>query len=169
MRARGLWEVHPVTTIRALALCGVVSLFMLAAPSARAQSDGVPSLEGVWTGKATSVYWDQTNVSHANPKNKYKSKVNVTISQGALAAIELTITFAKAFPVSTGTTQTSLVLDGFVGNSHASAGEQATMSLPAVTLSGTINKKGTKLTLTGVAASTEFTHQITIKLKKTSP
>jgi hypothetical protein len=39
----------------------------------------------------------------------------------------------------------------------------------SVTLSGVTNKAGTKLTFTGVGASGDFTHEITIKLKKQSP
>jgi len=40
---------------------------------------------------------------------------------------------------------------------------------PAVTLSGIANKNGTRLTLNGVAASTEFTHEMVFKLTKQNP
>jgi hypothetical protein len=81
-----------VTTIRALAVCGVLSLFMLAASGARAQSDGIPTISGDWTGKITSVYWDQTADGPPHPKHKFKSKVDVAIDQKG-GEILLTISF----------------------------------------------------------------------------
>jgi hypothetical protein len=169
MRARGLWEVHLVTAIRLWLICSVAFSFMLVAPAARAQSDGVPTIAGAWSGKVTSVFWDQTNAGPPKPRNKYKSKVDVTITQGADGAIEMTLTFDDPFPVDTGTVQTTLTLTGFVGNYHLSAGEESTLTLPAVTLSGSSNKKAKNLSLTGVAASGEFTHELKIKLKRLSP
>ena len=157
-----------MTAIRVLLVCSLSSLFVLAAPAARADSDGVPSISGSWSGKITSKYWDQTSTGAVHPKQKYKSKVAVTIDQAG-AAIEMTLNFNQAFPVDTSSSLPSLVLTGFVGNYHVSAAEDSTAALPAVAWSGTTNKKGTKLTLTGVAASTEFTQEIVVKLKKTGP
>src|SRR5262245_54600113 len=168
MRARGLWEVHLVTTMRALALCGVVSLFMLAVPDARADSDGVPTVGGEWTGKVTSVYWDQTNGGAARPKHKYKSKLDATIAQKG-GAILITLDFDSIFPVDTGGGTATLTLTGNIGNYHLSGVAEAAPGIPAVALSGTSNKKGTKITLTGVAASGDFTHQIKIKIKRIAP
>jgi hypothetical protein len=153
--------------VRSLLVCSAVCLFALAAPRARADSDAVPSVAGAWSGKITSVYWDQTNDSSVHPKKKYKSSVDVTITQVG-PQIEMTLSFGEDFPVDASSVLSSLVLEGFVGNYHASAGEDPTLTLPAVLLSGTSNKKADRLTWTGTAASTEFTHQITIKLKKTS-
>ena len=41
--------------------------------------------------------------------------------------------------------------------------------MPAVEVSGSSNKKGNKLTLTGVAVSSEFTQEIKVKLKRIAP
>lgn len=157
-----------MTTIRRLLVCSFASLFVLAAAAARAQSDGVPTIAGAWSGKVTSVYWDQTNAGPPKPKNKFKSKVDVTITQGADGAIEMTLTFDDPFPVDTGTVLTTLTLNGFVGNYHLSAGEEATLTLPAVALSGSSNKNAKNMSLTGVAASGEFTHELKIKLRRLS-
>ena len=157
-----------MTTMRALALCGVVSLLMLAAPFARAQSDGVPMISGEWTGKVTSVYWDQTSGGAVHPKKKFKSAVSATIAQKG-GEIIITLTFDSIFPVDTGGGTASLSLSGSVGNYHMSGVAEAGPGLPAVAVSGTSNKKGTSITLKGVAASNEFTQEIKIKIKRTAP
>lgn len=154
-----------MTAIRLLLVCSVGSLFVLTAPgAARAQSDGIPTIAGEWTGKVTSVYWDQTSDGPPKPKQKYKSKVDVSIDQKG-GAILLTLNFDQDFPVDSAGGTSSAVLTGNVGNYHLSGILESGPGLPAVALSGTSNKKGTKLTLTGVAASDEFTHQIKIKIK----
>ena len=157
-----------MTTIRALAVCGVVSLFMLAASGARAQSDGIPTITGAWTGKISSVYWDQTADGSPHPKHKFKSKVDVSIDQKG-GSILLTFSFNDDLPVDAGGGTSSLVLTGNVGNYHLSGVAEAAPGVPAVAVSGTSNKKGTKITLKGVAASDDFTQEIKIKIKRIAP
>ena len=157
-----------MTTIRALAVCGVVSVLMLAAPGARAQSDGVPTIAGEWTGKVSSVYWDQTSGGAVHPKKKFKSAVSASIAQKG-GDIIITLSFDSIFPVDSGGGTASLSLSGDVGNYHLSGVAEAGPGIPAVAVSGTSNKKGTNITLKGVAASNEFTQEIKIKLKRTAP
>ena len=157
-----------MTAIRLSLACCVAALFVFAAPAARAQSDGVPLVSGAWTGKLSSVYWDQTTGGAAHPKQKFKSKLSAVIEQegGALA---ITLTLDQSLPVTTSNASSIFMLSGNVGNYHLNAGEDAGLNVPAMTLSGSSSKKGTKLTLKGVAASDELTHEITIKLKKVGP
>jgi hypothetical protein len=142
----------------------LVALLVSTAVVAHADSNGVPPLAGSWTGKLTSTYWDQTSGGSVKPKLRYKAKVTVLIAQSN-DQITLTISFPSSdgFPLTTNATLSSMSLSGFGGNYHMSASME---SAPAITLSGTANKKGTSLKLTGAAASNELTHQITISLKK---
>jgi hypothetical protein len=133
--------------------------------AARAASDGVPPIGGVWSGKFSDTYWDQTHLGSPKPKNKFSTKVDVTINQG-VGDFSMTINFQDVLPIDASAGIGVLVLGGFVGNYHANASMNGTAS---VTLSGVTNKAGTKLTFTGVGASGDFTHEITIKLKKQSP
>jgi hypothetical protein len=64
------------------------------------------------------------------------------------------------------TSTASLVLTGTVGNYHLSGVAESAPGVPAVAVSGSSNKKGNKITLTGVAASDEFTQEIKIKIKR---
>jgi hypothetical protein len=150
-----------VTKIRSL-LAGLFALTLFLAPLAHADSNGVPPIAGTWSGKVTSVYWDQTSDGSLKPKLKYKSKVTVTIAQ-TNDAVTLTVNFADPFPMNSGVSVSSVVLNGFGGNFHLSATMDAD---PAVALSGAANRKGTSLSLSGVAASTEFTHELKMTLKK---
>jgi hypothetical protein len=148
------------------ALCAGLSLSALVAPDlARADSNGVPPLAGSWTGKLTDTYFDQTSGGSVHPKQHFKSKVGVVIAQ-VDDAVTITINFQDIFPVNSGAGVSTLVLDGFAGNYHVNAAMDAG---PSVTLSGATNRSGSSLTLNGIVASTEFTHEITIKLKKQNP
>ena len=158
------------TAIRLLlASCFASVLLFSAAPAAQAESDGVPLISGEWTGKVSSVYWDQTSGGAVHPKQKYKSKVDATIAQNGTGEIVITLSFDRIFPVDTAGGTSTLMLSGNVGNYHASGVSESGPGIPAVTVSGTTNKKGTSLTLKGVAASDEFTQEIKIKLKRTAP
>lgn len=146
--------------------CAALLLAALLVPArAQAQSDGVPPIGGVWTGKLTDRYWDQTSDGSVKPKQKFKSDVDVTIDQDA-DELTITINFQNLFPIDSAVGVAQLILDGFGGNYHVNA---AMAGAATVSLSGVANKKGTRLSLEGVAASTEFTHELKIKLKKQSP
>jgi hypothetical protein len=147
------------------ASCSALVLAALLVPVAsHADSNGVPPIGGVWSGTFSDVYWDQTSAGSVKPKQKFKSKVDVTIAQ-SVDAFTITINFQDPFFVDSAVGISTLVLDGFGGNYHANAAMNGAIS---VTLSGVTNKGGTKLTFTGVGASSEFTHEVTIKLKKTA-
>ena len=148
--------------------CSVAALFVFAAPVARAQSDGVPMISGAWSGKITTVYWDQTTGGAVHPKQKFKSKCTATIDQKG-GAIAITLTLDQNMPVNTSSASSIFMLNGDVGNYHLNGVLEAGINIPAMTLSGTSNKKGTSLTLKGVAASDELTHDVTIKLKRIGP
>lgn len=147
--------------IRSLSVALFVSALSVVPSVARADSNGVPPIEGSWTGKLTDVYWDQTSPGSIRPKKKFNTKVDVAIAQTD-GEVTLTINFQDPFPVNSGAFVSQLVLDGFDGNYHVSAAMSAG---PSATLSGSVNKMGTSLTLKGVIASTEFTHEVTLKLK----
>jgi hypothetical protein len=138
-----------------------VSALVVVPGVARAQSNGVPPIQGNWTGKLTDVYWDQTSPGSVHPKKRFSSNVDVTISQAG-DQVTLTINFQDLFPVNSAAGLAQLVLDGYAGNYHVNAAMGAG---PSVTLSGWANKTGTRLTLNGVIASTEFTHEVVLKLK----
>ena len=157
-----------MTAIRLFLVCSVASLFLVAAPGARAQSDGVPMIQGEWSGKLTSVYWDQTTSGPPHPKKKFKSKVNVSIDQKS-GAILLNFSFDDDFPVDSEGGTSTLTFNGNVGNYHLGAQTTPGPGVPAVEVSGSSNKKGDKLTLYGVAVSSEFTQEIKVKLKRIAP
>jgi hypothetical protein len=87
----------------------------------------------------------------------------MTIVQGSnddqLAAI---LMYADALPTSPSTTVPAIALSGFVGNFHLSLSD----ANPAVTLSGTVNRKGTSIELNGVLATDSMTYEILVKLKR---
>lgn len=143
--------------------CAALVLAAVVVPAPiHAQSNGVPPVDGLWSGTFKSTYWDQTSMAAVKPKLKFKSKVAVDIDQDA-DEITMTITFEDPFPVNRGISVSQLVLEGFAGNYHVSAGLGTE---PVVSLSAQSNKKGTSLKLTGVAASSEFTHEIKFSLKR---
>jgi len=156
------------TPVRALAALLLVSALVVPAPSyaggALTGSTGVPLIAGVWSGKLSSVYWDQTNAGSLKPKKKFKGAVTLTISQTVGSdALAATITYVDPLPIGDSVQTMVGTLSGNVGNFHLSLGDQGTTV--TIALSGTVNKKGTAIELTGVAFSTDFTHQLTIKLK----
>ena len=157
-----------VTKIR-LAAAGVLVALALLSPAvvAHAQSNGVVPVAGSWTGTFSSTYWDQTSGGSIKPKLRYKAKVTVVITETNGTISSMVISFpAPGFPMSsTPSYAPTLTLSGFAGNYHMSA---ALDSTPAITLSGNSNKKGTSLKLDGVAATTEFTHEIKLSLKKSN-
>src|SRR5258705_9096837 len=58
-----LWGVSIMAVARSLFVgisCAALAAFLLPGP-ARADSNGVPPVEGTWSGKLTDVYWDQTS------------------------------------------------------------------------------------------------------------
>lgn len=164
-----LWEGTLVSAIRSLLVgssCALVLVALVVAPNAaRAASDGVPPIAGTWKGKLNDVYWDQTSLGSVHPKKKFKSNVDVTIAQTD-DQVTITINFQDPFPLNSSAFISQVVLTGYAGNYHVNASMDAG---PAMTLSGAANKKGTKLTLEGVAASTEFTHELVIKLNLQNP
>ena len=83
-------------------------------------SDGVPMIAGEWTGKITSVYWNQTSAGAVRPKQKYKSKLDGSIDQKG-GAILIGLTFDSLFPVDTGGGTSTVTLNGNVGNYHLGA------------------------------------------------
>ncbi|MFI5314529.1 MAG: hypothetical protein ACHQ6T_02430 [Myxococcota bacterium] len=156
----------------ARSLCAAVLVSALVVPgvtrSAPKGSTGTPVLAGTWMGKLTSVYWDQTADGFLSPKHKFKTNVTLTIVQisgdDVLAA---TISYNPGLPITANDLVTVGTLSGTVGNSHLNLSNQG--ALLTVALSGSVNKKANSITLTGVGASTDFTHQITIKLKLQNP
>jgi len=157
-----------VTKIRLAAARVLVALLLMsAAVAAHADSNGVVPLAGTWTGTFSSTYWDQTSGGSIKPKLRYKAKVTVLISETTGVITSMMISFpSPGFPMtSTPSWAPNLTLSGFSGNYHMSA---ALASSPAITLSGNSNKKGTSLKVDGVAATTEFTHEFKISLKKSN-
>lgn len=153
-----------MTKTRLAAARVLVALLLCTAVVAHAASDGVPPVAGTWVGKLSSVYWDQTSAGSIRPRLRYKTRVSVSIVQNQ-DAVTMTITFPQGdFPLTASSMLSQMTLNGFAGNYHLNA---AMDSAPAITLSGTTNRRGTALTLTGVAASTELTHELRISLKKT--
>jgi hypothetical protein len=142
--------------------CVAIALAFFLAGAARADSNGVVPLDGVWSGTVSGHYWNQSSDGSVKPKQKFKSKVDVTIDQDN-DEITMTINFDENFPVNTAGGMAQLVLEGFGGNYHV--GLKTGVS-PFVSLSGDSNKKGTRLSLEGVVVSDEFTHELKIKLKK---
>ena len=146
--------------VRALLVVAV----LLVGSVARAQSDGVPFIEGSWSGKIKATYWDQTNQASNDPKQRYKDKVDVVIDQG-VGDFEMDIDFTNGLPTASDTVLTSAVLQGFVGNYHLSV-TRALVS-PLIVGSGTVNKRGNRMKIKGVAASGDLTIEFQIHLKKT--
>jgi len=146
-------------------LIGVVTLAsVLAVPSLTiADSTGVPFLAGTWRGSLKSSYWDQSVAGSLKPKKKFSTKLSVVIAQGAEDdALAVTFSYDDPLPTSSSTTTTVNALSGFVGNFHLNLANTS----PAFALSGSVNGKGTSITLTGVMGTDSLTHELKIKLKK---
>lgn len=142
----------------------LVVLVLLFASVARADSDGVPFIEGSWSGKIKASYWDQTSQGSNHPKQRYKDKVDVTIDQGA-GDFEMDIDFQDGLPTTNDTVLTSAVLEGFVGNGHLSVTRN--LVSPLLVGSGTVTRNGKRIKIRGVAATSDFTMEFQILLKKT--
>jgi hypothetical protein len=153
-------------------LCAAILMSALVVPgvtrSAPIGSTGLPLLAGTWSGKLTSVYFDQTAAGFSSSKHKFKTNVTLVIAQtvgdDALAA---TISYNPGLPITANDLVTVGTLSGTVGNHHLNLSDQA-VSL-TIALSGSVNKKANSIKLTGVGASTDYTHEITIKLKLQNP
>ncbi len=146
--------------------CAALVLAVAAVPNVTsADSSGVPFIDGQWTGKFQTNYWDQTIQGSVKPKKKFKSDVVVNIDQDD-DEITMTIDFEEQFPVSSGANVTQLILQGTSGNYHFNAGMDGG---PSVTLSGSSNKSAKNLKAAGVAASDDFTHEIKLSLKRQNP
>lgn len=131
-----------------------------------AESNAVPPIDGQWEGTLTSVYWDQTSAGSVRPKKKFKSNVDVDISQDPVHGdLTMVITFDpnNLFPASSAASVSQLTLDGAGGNYHLNA---ATGAGPSVALSGSSDKNGSRLKLNGVSASTDITHELKLSLKR---
>jgi len=145
------------------ALGAAIALSSLVAPrAARADSNGVPPVDGTWSGKLVDVYWDQTSQGSVRPKQSFRTRVDVDINQDG-GDITMTIVFNNPFPIDGVSALSQVVLEGSAGNYHVNAGMSGVGS---ATFSGSTNRTGTSLVLSGMFASNDFTHQITIKLKK---
>ena len=152
-----------------LARVGVCALLLAAALLApgvtSADSNGAPNISGTWTGKLKSKYWDQTSSASTKPKLKYKSDVTVTIVQmdddPDLAVI--LVFDDDAFPAADDDDLELMALSGFVGNGHLNL---STGGAVTFALSGEVNKNADKIKLDGIAASSDFTHELEIKLKR---
>lgn len=146
--------------VRALLVLAV----LLVGSVASAQSNGVPPIDGEWSGKIKGIYYDQTSAGALDPKQKFKDRVDVVIDQ-ELGDIDVEITFENGLPSGTGIALLNADLDGTVGNYHLSIVQTAIS--PAIVGSGKINKRGNRIVIRGIASSDDYTHEFTIKLKKT--
>ena len=145
------------------ALAAVCLLF---APVAFADSDGVPSIDGAWSGKIKAVYYDQTNEGAVHPKQKYKDRVEVEIFQDeGEGDFELDITFDNGLPTSGDTLLLAAEIGGNVGNYHVSIASDGETAPPLVG-SGKVTKNGKKLKIKGMAATSDYTIEFQMELKK---
>jgi hypothetical protein len=130
-----------------------------------ADSSGVPFLTGTWQGSLKSNYWDQSVVGSLHPKKKFKTKVTMTIVQGVSSdQLAVTLSYTDGLPTTSVGTISVSALSGFVGNFHLNLADDD----PATALSGTVNSKGTSIELNGVMATDTVTHEVQIKLKRST-
>jgi hypothetical protein len=128
-------------------------------PAARAEPNGVPSIDGNWVGTYKSVDYDLSSEGAVDPKSKFKGDVAVEIDQ-VDGDLSLNIDFQPAMPGGFD----AIVLLGTVGNFHLSMGNG--VDDPPLVGSGTINRSATKITIRGVFAALNDTHEFVIKLKR---
>jgi hypothetical protein len=135
-------------------------------PSARAESDGVPFLDGNWTGKVKGIYYDQTNGGSNDPRQRYRDRVSVEIFQdNGEGDYDMEITFDDGLPTSSTTTLTFVELDGYVGNFHASLISEPA-AVPAFVGSGKVTRNGKRLKMKVFVATEDYTVELDLKLKK---
>ena len=148
--------------------CAALALAALSLPgAARADSNGAPNIGGTWRGTLTSKYWDQTSSALIHPKKSFKTKVTLTIVQtGDDPTLAVVIAYDDPFPVGDGTPLSVSALSGFVGNFHLSLVDADPVGFA---LSGEINGRATAISLAGIAATADLTHELRIKLKKQNP
>jgi len=102
-----------------------------------------------------------------HPKRKFKTKVTLTIVQtGDDPVLAVVIAYDDAFPIGDGTPISVSALSGFVGNFHLSLVDADPVGFA---LSGDVNGKAASISLRGVAATGDLTHEIQIKVKKQHP
>jgi hypothetical protein len=156
--------VSSIHRIAGRGLSGLVLACVLLLPSVTiADSTGVPFVAGTWRGTLKSQYFDQSVAGSLHPKNKFKTKVTVTIAQtGDGPELAAMITYDDGLPTSSNTTIGVSALNGFVGNFHLSLANTG----PAWALSGSVNNKANTIELRGVMANDTLTHEIDIHLKK---
>src|SRR5262245_33849505 len=150
------------------AIVAVALLFNAVAfgTSARADSDGVPFLDGTWSGKVKGVIYNQTNAGSNNPKTKYKDRVSDEMFQdNGERDYDIEITFTNGLPTSPTTTTTFVTLDGYVGNYHASLISEPDTQ-PALVGSGKVDKKGKRLKMKIFVATEDYTVEFDLKLKR---
>jgi hypothetical protein len=157
---------------RSLFTRGIGSLILLVALLApavtRADSNGAPNIAGTWRGKLTSKYWDQTSSASLKPKLKFKTGVTVLIVQtGDNPVLSAVISYDdENFPVADGMSVPSSALSGYVGNAHLNLTDTDPL---AIALSGEVKgKNASKIELTGIAGSGDFTHELKITLKRSN-
>jgi hypothetical protein len=129
------------------------------ASSARAQANGVPSIDGNWVGTYKSVDYDLTTDGAVDPKSKFKGELAVEIDQ-VDGGLSINLDFQPAPPGGFD----SVILQGSVGNFHLSLGNG--VDDPPLVGSGSINRSATKITIRGVYGAINDTHEFVMKLKR---
>ncbi len=144
--------------------CFVAALALVLATEARAQSSGVPYLDGAWSGKISAKVYDQTIGGSNDSRRKYKSKVDVEILQAPNSPdLIVSITFEDALPTGDGSSVSQLTVTGSVGNFHMNI--VGVDDDPLLVGSGDIDKKAKKIRMEGTAATSEYTLEFKLKLK----
>ncbi len=144
--------------------CFVVALALVLAAESRAQSSGVPYLDGSWSGKISAKIYDQTIGGSNDSRIKYKSKVDVEIIQAPDSPdLIVSITFDEPLPTGDGSSVSEITLSGSVGNFHMNV--VGADDDPVLVGSGDIDKKAKKIRMEGTAATSEYTTEFKLKLK----
>jgi hypothetical protein len=147
-----------VVSPRALAAAVALVAAIAFAPAARAQPNGVPSIEGDWIGTLKATRFDLTAAGAVDPKQKFKGEVTVAITQTG-GDLSLDVSFDPTFGGFA-----SVTLEGTLGNFHLSMGNG--LDDPPLVGSGKINRSATKITIRGVYASLDDTFELVMKLKR---
>jgi hypothetical protein len=143
----------------------LVTLSFLLAGVARADSTGVPFLDGVWQGKIKAKIYDQTIPGSNDRRFKYNSQIDVDIVQAEESdVLTVTVFFNDPLPVGTAEVAPTLTLGGRVGNFHMNmAGEEDGVTMVG---SGDIDKKAKQIRMTGTAATSDYTIEFKLKVKR---